>query len=429
MAKSKKSTPSLGDKFKQSVEQVAEQLGKPAAEVSKTEYFSAEKIDLVSEWDIRKLGGYNRLMTMYYPPEVNSASVVASRLVRNHRNKLDARYGRELFFKEEFLSVLKESLAANPIHIHKMVKPVKKSGTKMTRSLVVHFSDTHYGCNIETNEVNKLNEFNWTIAARRSAFLIDQAVTYKPHYRENTELVILINGDIIAGVIHDQEWAVDLLTTQFAGAIDILSQAISYGAQHFSTVRVICTPGNHGRAMHKTAKDRATTHKWDSYENMVYIALREIFKPNSRVKFEIPECPYAIAEIQGHKFMITHGDTVINVGNPGKNLNMKSINEQINRANSQLIPGNENFAAIVVGHVHVSTVQETDSGTMLLINGTLSGLDAYAHSLGIYSRNATQTIFEVVPGHAVGDIRMIRLKDADKMDKLDEIIKPFKGKF
>jgi hypothetical protein len=66
---------------------------------------------------------------------------------------------------------------------------------------------------------------------------------------------------------------------------------------------------------------------------------------------------------------------------------------------------------------------------MLLINGTLSGLDPYAHSLGIYSKNATQQIFEVVPGHPVGDIRMIRLKNADNLKELDKIIKPFSGKF
>jgi predicted phosphodiesterase len=162
---------------------------------------------------------------------------------------------------------------------------------------------------------------------------------------------------------------------------------------------------------------------------MIYIALREVFKDRDGIQFEIPECPYAISTIQGHKFLVTHGDTVINVGNPGNNLNMKSINEQINKVNSQLIKGDENFAAIVVGHVHVSTVQETDSGTMLLINGTLSGLDAFAQSIGIFSKNATQTIFEVVPKHAVGDIRMIRLKEADSIKELEKIIKPFSGKF
>lgn len=354
---------------------------------------------------------------------------VSSKLVRSYQTRLEHKYGKELFLKDEFMTIFKETMKKNPVILHPEVQPKKKINSKISRSLVVHFSDTHFGCNIDPNELNNLNQFNWTIAARRVGFLMEQVVTYKPQYRDDTELVILINGDIIAGVIHDQEWAVDLLTTQFAGAINIFSQAISYAAKHFKKVRVICTPGNHGRAMHKSSKDRATTHKWDSYENMIYIALKEIFKERSTIEFSIPECPYAITDIQGNKFLITHGDTVINVGNPGKNLNMKSINEQINKVNSSLIKGDENFAAIVVGHVHVSTIQETDSGTMLLINGTLSGLDAFAQSLGIFSKNATQTLFEVVPGHAVGDIRMIRLKNADNKPHLEKIIKPFTGKY
>jgi predicted phosphodiesterase len=427
--KRKKKPGSIGDKFYKSVCDVANELGCEPSMVSKSDYFTSTIKSTLSEWEMRKIGGFKKLMDIYFPPQKNIILDSASKLVRKHRTKLEAEYGREIFFKDEFLNVLREVLDKNPLSIHKPVKPQKKTATKIERSLVVHLSDTHYGCNIDASELNSINEYSWTIAARRTALLMDQVVTYKPQYREHTELVMLINGDIIAGVIHDQEWAVDLLTTQFAGAISILSQAISYGAQHFGRVRVICTPGNHGRAMHKGSKDRAMTHKWDSYENMIYIALREIIKgKHDNVEFIIPECPYAIVDIQGNKFLVTHGDTVINVGNPGKNLNMKSINEQINKVNSQLIRGDENFAAIVVGHVHVPTVQETEGGTMLLINGTMSGLDAYAQSLGIFSKNATQTLFEVVKGHAVGDIRLIRLRHADKDTKLDAIIEPFKAK-
>lgn len=425
--KKEKKTSSLPDRFLKSLRAVAREFDLEPQDVPKREYFSSK--NSINGSEVSRLGGFDKLIALYFPKEKDPVVDSASKLVRAHRNKLDALYGREVFLKEEFLTVLKEVLQKNRFTLHAPVKSVKSHNTKTERSLVVHFSDTHYGCNISKGEMNDLNEFNWTIAARRSAWFIDQAVTYKPQYRDQTELVLLLNGDIIAGMIHNQEWAVDLLTTQFSGAMSIFSQAISYAARHFKKVRVICTPGNHGRAMHKTSKDRASVHKWDSYENMLYIGLRELTKACPNVDFVIPESPYAIVDIQGHKFLVTHGDTVINVGNPGRNLNMKSINEQINKINSQLIRGDENFAAIVCGHVHVSTIQETDSGTMLLINGTLSGLDPYAQSLGIFSTNATQTLFEVTPGYAVGDIRLIRLRGADKLEKLDAIIKPFQGKF
>lgn len=427
---SKRKVSNDGLKFKNSLMEVAKELDCEPIQVTQTEYLTTEVRNTLTEWELRKLGGYNKLRDVFFPAEKNIVVDAVSKQLRSHRNKLETRFGKEILLKEEFLNLFQEIMKDNPVKLHKLVAPVKKTNSKIERTVVVHFSDTHYGCNIEKNEMNGSNEFNWTIAARRSAFLMDQAVTYKPQYRDQTELVILINGDIIAGVIHNQEWAVDLLTTQFAGAISILSQAISYAAQHFKKVRVICTPGNHGRAMHKSSRDRATVHKWDSYENMIYIALREMMKGKYKhVEFQIPESPFAIADIQGHKFMITHGDTVINVGNPGKSIDMKVINDQINKANSQLLPDGHNFAAIMVGHVHIPTIQLTDSGTMLLINGTLSGQDQFAQSIGVFSNHPTQTIFEVVPGHAVGDMRIIRLKDADSDKRMDAIIEPFMGKF
>lgn len=427
---SKKAPTPIGDKFFKSVCDVANELGCEPALVCKADYFTAELKSTISEWEMRKIGGFKKLMDIYFPPDKNVILDSASKMVRQHRNKLDAHYGRDIVLKDEFLCVFKEVMSKNPIKLHAPVKPIKKTGQKIERSLVAHFSDTHFGCNIDRDEMDNINEYNWEVAARRVALFMDQVVTYKPQYRDQTELVMLINGDIIAGVIHDQEWAVDLLTTQFAGTISIFGQAISYAAQQFKKIRVICTSGNHGRAMHKGSKDRATVHKWDSYENMIYIALREMFKDKyANVEFTIPESPYAIVDIHSHKFLVTHGDTVINVGNPGKSLDMRSINDQINKINAQLIEGNENFAAVIAGHVHVPTIQETESGTMLLINGTLSGADPFAQSIGIFSKNATQTLFEVVKGHAVGDIRLIRLRYADTQPELEKIIVPFKGKF
>lgn len=419
-----------GQRFKESLIKVADELGIMPIQVTQADYLTSMCKETMSEWELRKLGGFKKLQSIFFPADNNIVVDSVSKQLKQHRNKIETRFGKEILLKEEFFALFKEVMKENPLVMHKAQKPLKKTATKIERSLVVHLSDNHFGCNIDKNELNELNEYNWTIAARRTALLMDQVVTYKPQYRDHTELVMCINGDIIAGVIHDQEWAVDLLTTQFAGALNILTQAVSYAAQHFKKVRVVCTPGNHGRAMHKSSKDRATVHKWDSYENMIYTALREVVKAQHKnVEFVIPECPYAIVDIQGHKFLVSHGDTVINVGNPGKSLDMKSINEQINKLNAMLIKGDEKFAAIICGHVHVATVQETESGTMLLINGTMSGLDAFAQSIGIFSQNATQTLFEVVKGHAVGDIRLIRLRDADHQPKLESIIKPFKAKF
>jgi hypothetical protein len=66
---------------------------------------------------------------------------------------------------------------------------------------------------------------------------------------------------------------------------------------------------------------------------------------------------------------------------------------------------------------------------MLVVNGCLSGLDPYAQSVGITTSNPTQEIFEMTTDHAVGDIRLIQVRDADGKKELDKIIKPYDYKF
>lgn len=424
MLSSKKAT--LKD-FRTSLMAVAELNGVEPHQISEKEYLLSHVEGRLNEDDLNKEGGFKALRSTYFPPVQNVRTLSATKLYRAAERKLTNRIGKDLVLKDDFLLLFEELCKKQGFAFHPPIKLPKKSTAKAKRTVVVHLSDTHYGANIDREEMAEVNQLDWTVASRRTAFVIEQAVSYKRDHRKESDLVILLNGDIIAGVIHSQEWGVDLLADQFKGAIHILVQAISYAAQNFSTVRVVCTPGNHGRAMHKMSKDRATIHKWDSYENMVYSAIETTFRysPHKNVSIEIPKSPFAIVEIQGHQFFVTHGDTVVNVGNPGKSLNIKSINEQINKLNSQVAKGDQHFAAVVCGHVHVQTVQETESGTMLMINGSLSGTDQFAQSIGIFSANATQTLFEVVPEHAVGDIRFLRLRQADDREYLDKIVAPY----
>jgi hypothetical protein len=426
MAKSE--TNKFNALFVKELKRVAKELGIPEADVSKAQFFSGT--DAVSEWELRKLGGFNGLKKMFFLPEDNLEVKYGSKLIAQHVGKIEKSYGQALFFEKELVNSVKEALKTNPILLHPPVKFPKRA-EKHKRTIVAAISDTHFGSNISKEELNGINYYSWTVASRRMALYFEQIANYKPDHRKDTDLVIQLNGDIIAGQIHNQEWFVDLLTTQFAGTVYLLSQGISYLAQHFSKITVVCTPGNHGRNVGKADKGRATTQKWDSYENMIYIALREIMaQKHNNVSFSIPEAPFIVYKVQGHNVMQTHGDTVINVGNPGNSLNMNSISNQISRVNaSDLLKHSEKVAVVSVGHVHVPTIQILENGCMIVINGCLSGTDPFAQSIGIHSNLPTQLMYEATAEHAVGDIRMIQVKGADKEERFDKIIKPFVGKF
>lgn len=416
--------------FINSMNKISKMLKKSPGDLSQSQFWANDPNE-IPEWEVRRVGGFTNLKNLYFPKDTDNLVVKSTAdLVKTHRDKIEKQLGTRAMMNKEFAESFQKVVASIDFNLHKPVKNLKVLKKAGSRTIVAHLSDTHYGCNIDPKEMGGLNTYDWTIAARRSALFAEQIMNYKPQYRKETDLVLVINGDIIAGMIHNQEFFVDLLTTQFAGTLNILTQMISYLATGFKSVEVIFQPGNHGRSMHKSSTDRGTTHKWDSYETQIYIAIREVCQaklPN--VKVTIPVSPFAIFEAQGHSFFVTHSDTVINVGNVGSALNMKSINNQINKLNASQLGGTKTFAGVLLGHVHTPTLQLMESGCMLVVNGCLSGLDPYAMSIGIFDSNPTQQIFEVTPKHAVGDVRFIQVKSADDNAALDKIIKPFKGPF
>ena len=414
--------------FQSEMKRIAKDLGKDPDEVTRTEFLNLCTDDYITYERIKVIGGYLGLKGLYFPPKVNPVAAQANQMIKRHKDRLNREIGTEVFLTEEMTNVIKSALKKHPPRIYKPKKQ-SMSRKKKKRTLVAHFSDLHYGCVVKPEEMGGTNKWDWKVASRRTALFVQQITDYKPHYRNDTDLVVCLNGDIIAGLIHNQEWFAEPLTTQFAGTVSILGQALSYLASQFNRVQVKCTPGNHGRSVHKQEKGRASTHKWDSYETIIYVALREALLSLKNISFDIPETPYVIFEAQGHVFMQTHGDTFINVGNPGSNLNTKSINEQINKLNASDLTSDKHVDVVLVGHVHTPTMLLTDSGCTLFINGCLIGTDPFAQSIGIHDSHPAQWLFEVTDSHAVGDQRLIKVAGADDKGELDKIIKPFEGRY
>jgi len=344
----------------------------------------------------------------------HSAKKASSRVRKENRLVLDA-----LQEREEFLDELLSINSIIPIKMHPKVK-IKRRGTP-SRSVVAHISDTHIGVNINEEEMGGTNKFNSTIAARRFAMFFFEIANYKLDHRKDTELVLVLNGDILAGVIHNQEHVVDRMSTQFSSALRILSQGISFLSQHFADIRVICTTGNHDRRMHKADKGRASADKWDSFSIDLYISLRERFVEYDNINFTIPVTPYALFKVQGHNFFATHGDTIINIGNVSKKIEFKNLKDQINDISIAL---DTKLHVVMVGHVHKQTYQTLDNGTELLINNSLSGVDTFAQSIGILKGVKSQQLIEVTSDFPVGDLRSVRLDKADDNDELDQIVEP-----
>lgn len=289
------------------------------------------------------------------------------------------------------------------------------------RALNLILSDLHLHSLLDEREVPfKYGEIE---EARRLAAVINATIHYKTHYRDETVLHVHLLGDIIQNMLHDPRDGAPL-AEQAAAAVSLLTQAIAILSLHFLEVYIHCTSGNHGRNVARHPH-RAITQKWDSIENIVYYSVKMACADLSNVKFEIGYKPYYDCKIFDHWMFMTHGDTVINPGNPSKSINVTNVRKQINEINATA-PAGKRYNLFACGHIHTASQTHLPGKCVFLTNGALVPPDSYAISLGIMDSTCGMWLFETTEKYVFGDSRLIIVDEADDRNKSwDALIKPF----
>jgi hypothetical protein len=393
----------------------------------------------VTEWQLRSIGGYATVLNTYYPaPHKSLKDIELNKQRKSYLSKLEKQYGSWELFSEKLTESLVQNLdklkvtpnVLNEKATKEYIKSVEKTELhdSSPRSICVALTDLHFGTNVDSAELGGKNEFNWQVAARRLGFIIEQLETYKMELRQlHEEVVFLLGGDLIGGIIHNQEGPdYDLITFQVNGALSYFIQAFEHIKAFYPKIRVVCQPGNHGRVMHKQSKDRALSQKYDSFENIVFYALSRYFAKDPKVEIIVPKTPYAEVTVQGHRIFMTHGDGVFVTGNPGKSINTDNIDKQVQRVNAEERNKNRKaFELFVFGHVHQPAHFLVSSGAHVIINGSMIGTDSFAQGVGVMSNNPVQVAWEMNSKFAVGDSRWLFVKEADGQKRLESIIHPY----
>jgi len=388
--------------------------------------YGENRIGLVRR-DITRLGGFNRIRDSHFPPAATDQAIGRRRLVE--RANLNRKAGHEASQVALVLAEV-EKLAGRVFSGR--VKPVKVQYPGMgsmtslalakRRVVTLMLSDLHFGSDLRAEETGFL-DYGRVEEARRLAQVIKQACEYKPEHRAMTELRLVLGGDLIHGKLHDP---IDgaILAEQVSRAIHLLTQAIAQLAAHYPKITVHCVTGNHGRNLARHF-GRATVGKHDSNETIIYSAVKCASRALQNVTFSIPRRPYDVYEEFGKRFFVTHGDTVLKPGNPGKSIQTASLENQINRWNASLRDSDE-YGVFLMGHVHTPMTTQLANGAYVVTNGCLVPADNFCVSIGLPETVCAQIIFESVEGFPVGDLRMIAL-DArvDKDESLDAIIAPW----
>lgn len=378
-----------------------------------------------SKHDLEKYGGYSKLRADAahaggIAPFKDAPESRGVELRNSYVRGLERKVATADYLAEKILRGFTDIFENNPITIPPGKVQLKKTKYKK-RMLTLLWSDLHFGVDVDPREILK-SEFNWTIASRRMAKLVQQAVQWKPEHREETTLQIVLNGDILHGIIHLSEANIKEITEQIWGATAILAKAIGFLSQHYGRVDVLCLPGNHDRATYRST-ERAIAQRWNSHSHQVYLALKCWFRESGHVNFDVPMAGLgSYTAPGGHLVFVSHGDTEPSTSNVGKSFNVAKTTEALLKMNAGEV-FDRKASVVLFGHWHQPSQFMLPDGTVCIVNGSLIGSESFAQNgIGFFNSMPAQIMFESVPEYPVGDFRIVQLRDADHDESLDKII-------
>ena len=200
----------------------------------------------------------------------------------------------------------------------------------------------------------------------------------------NENILRFLNLDEFEGVVREQVYEV---------AIPELTKFLQLMLANFKRVNVWTVRGNHG----SFGRIHATTTNLDDF---VYLFLREVFRKEPRIRFNITTRFYNLAKIRGWKFLLVHGDTI----RMHYQLPFYGITTRAMRWLGSL----GDFDYLCLGHFHTYAVLDWNN-IVVFMNGTfLSDDDWTKQWLGLKS-SICQMLLGVHSGVGVSFIRKILL--------------------
>lgn len=376
--------------------------------------------------EVKAVGGFANVCKAFFPAALNDKSVEKAEikaLVKEQRAALTSLTSDALFLKE-FEEGLTRALKQGVPKLFGYALKVPKGA--VPRTTQVFISDTHFGGDLDPRE--GVTKYGFHEEARRLASIAVRCCEYKRDHRKESDLIVNLGGDLIEGLLHDRQHGLPL-ASQMADASYLLVQFVKVVASHWRKVTVNCVGGNHDRDATRHPH-RAMQGRWDSEATKIYWTVKLAVADVPNVEVNIPMSPFMGYEVFGHRCYLGHGDININVGNPGDNINTKSLERQVNAINNtEREEGRKPFRLFQMGHVHIATIIHLP-GTKVITNGCLGPAGPYSKGVGYYSVASGQSMWESTANHPFGDYRFLETDTSiDRDEALEKIIKPFPGVF
>jgi len=378
----------------------------------------------VTRHDIEQYGGWAKVKAdaahvAGLEVKTNGPETRGVELRNNYVRRLERIVGAKDYFGDRLAETMEKTIKANPVKLNKGAYKTSRSKAKPNQALTLVWSDLHFGVDVNDFEVLGSN-FNWTIAARRMAMLCVEAVEHGAN-SDVKELRVVLNGDIMQGVIHLDDTNIKPMTEQIWAAASIRIAAIDYLSQHFVNVTVVCLPGNHDRMTYKNSS-RELSQRWDSHAHSLYLALMLTFK-NTKVEFDIPSAGIAfVDDLNGGLIMASHGDTAPDSKNVSRSISVGHMADTLLRIQESKVI-NKKISVAIFGHWHTPTVQMLPNGACLIVNGSLIGGEPFGQNgIGTFNPEPAQIMFISRTGRPVSNVSIVCVREADDDTELDKVI-------
>lgn len=267
------------------------------------------------------------------------------------------------------------------------ILPREKGSGLRELTAVVLASDWHVEEPVDPVSIAYRNEYNLEIAERRIGKFFEAVIWNVEHHRADghlqiRDLVLWLGGDLMSGYIHEELLEGNLLspTETVVWLIPILRNGILTLLERLKleSITIPCSFGNHGRT---SAKPRISTAYANSYEWLMYHALADSMRTDSRVRFEITNSAHQYTEVYGRVIHMHHGDDVKYSGGVGglgiPLLKAVPMWDLVKKADVHCI-----------GHWH----QLRDYGRAV-VNGSLIGYNAFAQRIRAEFEPPQQVMF------------------------------------
>lgn len=292
---------------------------------------------------------------------------------------------------------------------HESVMPITISDSTNKRSATLVISDWHLDEKVDLGEMFGINEFDWEIAEQRVAYLFNTAIATAIELN-CSEMVFLILGDILSGVIHeDLIYASEIgMTPSVIRTFDLIAKYIEEASKYFE-VRVACASGNHSRITDKKYFNKTYTF---NLEWLLYEFLRRELSEIT-VSFQNSTSPFDYIIIQDYYFLYLHGN-IIPGGNNLANIPAITMSRDMAKINGAIrtkyiqdkmqnkvptVPPRIDY--IVTAHFHSEFNLPGFDAVPIIGNGSLIGGNAFSLQTVKAANRPMQKFFVVEEGKGI----------------------------